>query len=98
MADLRTDLQVDGGGNSANASVDVNLQDNFLKTIQIYMMGLAGIVSVAVFLYIGYTLFTAQGNEEEFKKAWKALVYAVIGLAVMPLAYIAVKIVTGFTL
>jgi membrane protein DedA with SNARE-associated domain len=62
------------------------------------MLGLIGIISVGVFLYIGYTLFTAQGNEEEFKKAWKALVYAVIGLAVMPLAYIAVKIVTGFTL
>ena len=61
------------------------------------MMGLVGIVSVSVFLYIGYMLFTAQGKEEDFKNAWKALVYAVIGLAVMPLAYILVKIVTGFT-
>ncbi len=61
------------------------------------MLGLLGIVSVSVFLYIGYMLFTAQGKEEEFKKAWTALIYAVIGLAVIPLAYIAVKIVTGFT-
>lgn len=62
------------------------------------MIGLLGIVSVSVFLYIGYNLFTAQGKEEEFKKAWVALVYAIIGLAVIPLAYIAVKIFTGFSL
>ena len=62
------------------------------------MIGMLGIVSVSVFLYLGYTLFTANGKEEDFKKAWKGLTYAVVGLAVIPLAYIVVKIVTGFTL
>ncbi|PIQ12169.1 hypothetical protein CO024_02040 [Candidatus Gracilibacteria bacterium CG_4_9_14_0_2_um_filter_38_7] len=90
-------LQVNGGNNSANSNTNVTFKDNFLKNIQIYMIGLLGIVSVSVFLYIGYMLFTAQGKEEDFKKAWTALTYAVIGLAVMPLAYIAVKIVTGFS-
>lgn len=91
-------LQVGGGDNSANSSTNVTFRDNFLRNIQVYIIGLLGIVSVSVFLYIGYTLFTADGKEEEFKKAWKALTYAVIGLAVIPLAYIVVKIVTGFTL
>ncbi len=90
-------LQVGGGDNSANSSTNVTFRDNFLKNIQVYMLGLLGIVSVSVFLYIGFMLFTAQGKEDEFKKAWTALIYAVIGLAVIPLAYIAVKIVTGFT-
>lgn len=90
-------LQVGGGDNSANSSTNVTFKNNFLKNIQVYFMGLLGIVSVSVFLYIGFTLFTARGNEEEFKKAWKALIYVVVGLAVMPLAYIVVKIVTGFT-
>lgn len=93
----QNDLLVGNGVNSANESTNVTFKDNFLKNIQKYMMGLVGIVSVSVFLYIGYMLFTAQGKEEDFKNAWKALVYAVIGLAVMPLAYILVKIVTGFT-
>lgn len=62
------------------------------------MIGLLGIISVTVFIIIGYNLFTAHGKEEDFKNAWKALIYAVVGLAVMPLAYILVKIVTGFTL
>lgn len=58
------------------------------------MIGLLGIITVSVFLYIGYELFTAKGDPETFKKAWIALVYAGVGLAVMPLAYIVVKIVT----
>lgn len=90
-------LLVGGGDNSASSSTNVTFKDNFLRNIQVYIMGLLGIVAVSVFLYIGYMLFTAQGKEEEFKKAWTALVYAVIGLAVIPLAYIVVKIVTGFT-
>lgn len=93
----QNDLLISNGTYSANENTNVTVQENFLKNIQKYMMGLVGILSVGVFIYIGYSLFTAQGNEEEFKKAWKALVYAVIGLAVMPLAFVAVKIVTGFT-
>lgn len=61
-----------GGG------TNVTVRDNFFKTIETYMIGLLGIVSVSVFLYIGYNLFTAQGKEEDFKNAWKALVYAII--------------------
>lgn len=93
----QNDLLISNGTYSANENTNVTVQENFLKNIQKYMMGLVGILSVGVFIYIGYSLFTAQGNEEEFKKAWKALIYAAIGLAVMPLAYVAVKIVTGFT-
>lgn len=93
----QNDLLIGGGVNSANSSTNITIQENFLKNIQRYMMGLVGIVSVGVFLYIGYTLFTAQWHEENFKNAWKALIYAIIGLAIMPLAFIAVKIITGFT-
>jgi len=92
----QNDLLVEGGSNSANDAQNITLRDNFFPTIQAYVMGLLGIITVSVFLYIGYMLFTAQGKEEDFKKAWTALVYAVIGLAVIPLAYIAVRIVTGF--
>lgn len=93
----QNDLLVTGGDNSV-AGTNVTLQGNFFKTIQTYMIGLLGIISVSVFLFIGYSLFTAQGKEEDFKNAWKALTYAVVGLAVIPLSYIVVKIFTGFTL
>lgn len=62
------------------------------------MSGLLAITAVGVFIYLGFRLFTARGNEEDFKKAWTALAYAVVGLAIVPLSYVAVKIVLGFTL
>jgi hypothetical protein len=36
------------------------------------------IVIVGAFLYVSYKLFLAEGNEEENKKAWKAVTYASI--------------------
>lgn len=43
---------------------------------------------------MGFKLISARGNEEEFKKAWIALVYVVMGLTIPPLSYVAVRIVT----
>lgn len=45
-------LQVGGGNNSANGDTNVTFRDNFLRNIQVYIMGLLGIVTVSVFLYI----------------------------------------------
>jgi hypothetical protein len=46
-------------------------------------------------IYTGFKLFSASGDEGEFKKAWIALLYVVIGLAIAPLAYVVVRIVSG---
>lgn len=37
---MQTLLQVGGGDNSANNDTNVTLKDNFLRNIQIYIMGL----------------------------------------------------------
>lgn len=76
----------------------MTIQGNFLTTAERYISGLLAIVAVGVFIYLGFKLFTAHGNEEEFKKAWTALSYAVVGLAVVPLSYVVIKVVLGFTL
>lgn len=94
----QSDLLVSGGSSSANASTGVNFKDNFLRTAEDFMLGLLVLVAVSVFIYIGYTLVTAQGDEKKFKDAWKSLAYAVIGLAIVPLSYVVIKIVTGFSL
>lgn len=88
-------MLVDGGNASANGSTDVTFQGNFLTSAQSLMFSLMAIVSVGVFVFLGYKLMTAQGNEEEFKKAWVALTYAVIGLALIPASYAIVRIVSG---
>lgn len=97
--DTQNFMLVGGGGTSAAGDdTTVTIRGNFLAVIQNYMIGLLGVVTVSVFMYIGFKLFTSRGHDEEHKNAWKALSYAVVGLAVMPLAYVLVKVITGFTL
>lgn len=88
-------MLVDGGDASANASTDVTFKGNFLTSAQNLMFSVMAIVTVGVFVVLGTKLFMARGNEEEFKKAWVALSYAVVGLALIPASYAIVRIVTG---
>lgn len=88
-------MLVDGGDASANASTDVTFKGNFLASAQNLMFSVMAVVTVGVFVYLGTKLVMARGNEEEFKKAWVALSYAVVGLALIPASYAVVRIVTG---
>lgn len=51
-------------------------------------------ISVWVFLYFWFKLTIAKWDEEEFKKTLMWFLYAIIWLAIIPLAWWAVKIVT----
>lgn len=51
------------------------------------------LVIIGSALYIAYKLFLAEGNEEENKKAWKAVSYASIWVISIMLAYAVIAIV-----
>ncbi|MDD2566258.1 MAG: hypothetical protein PHZ26_05805 [Candidatus Gracilibacteria bacterium] len=93
------DMRVgDGGGKlGIGGGSGVDLKDNFIRTAMNYVMGIVFIVAVGVFIYIGFELATAEGKQEKFTKGLKGLVYAGVGLAIIPLAFILVKIATGFS-
>lgn len=65
-----------------------------LVFVKDFLFSILAIVSIAVFIYFGFKLVVARGNEEEFKKALMWFLYAVIGLAIIPLAWWAVKIIS----
>ncbi|MDD2745056.1 MAG: hypothetical protein PHU93_00825 [Candidatus Gracilibacteria bacterium] len=96
-ANLQDDLYVSGGENSAEADENVSIQGNFLKTIQVYLLGAYAVVAIGSMIFIGFKLFTAKGDPGEFKKAWIAFVYVAVGLVIAPLAYVVVRIVSGFS-
>lgn len=75
----------------------VDLKDNFIRTAMNYVMWIVFIVAVGVFIYIWFELATAEWKQEKFTKWLKWLVYAWVGLAIIPLAFILVKIATGFS-
>lgn len=75
----------------------VSIKDNFIKNIIRYLLWIVAIVSITVFIYLWYELFSAEWKQEVLKKSFKALVYAAVWLAVIPLAFILVKITTWFS-
>ena len=62
--------------------------------IKDFMFYILWIIAVWVFLYFGFKLTIARWDEEEFKKTLLWFVYAIVWLAIIPLAWWAVKIVT----
>jgi heme O synthase-like polyprenyltransferase len=71
----------------------VSLKDNFLGTIQNYLFTLVVIVAIGMFIYTGFNLFSARGDEKAYSQAWKAFAYTIVGLAIIPLSYVLVKVV-----
>ncbi|HRI36163.1 MAG TPA: hypothetical protein PK765_03740 [bacterium] len=97
--DLRESLLLDSSVSAVNGDVrDTDFRENFLATGLDYAIGILAILAVGMFLYTGYMLLMADGKEEEHKKAWISFLYIGIGLAVVPLSYVAVKIVLGINI
>jgi cytochrome bd-type quinol oxidase subunit 2 len=51
------------------------------------LLGLLGLIFIVLIIYAGFLWMTAQGNEEQIKKAKTMLVNATIGILVISLAY-----------
>ncbi len=56
------------------------------------------VLSIAVFIYIGIKFSTSKWNPEEFKKAWLHLIYSVIWIFFVFMAWWLVKIVSSLSL
>lgn len=58
-----------------------------------FLFAILWVITIWVFLYFGFKLVISRWNEEEFKKALMWFVYAVVWLAIIPLAWWAVKLI-----
>ncbi len=57
-----------------------------LQTLLGFVFGALGFTAVVVIIIAGIRYITSQGNPEQHKQAWKTILYACIGLAVVLLA------------
>ena len=71
-------------------TVDVNF---LIARIINLILGLVGSISLLLFLYGGVTWMTSAGSADKVKKGRDIVIWAVIGLAVVFLAYILVTFV-----
>lgn len=72
---------------------------DFLALIEAFLLKVVlPLVIIGTALYVAYKLFLAEGNEEENKKAWKAVTYATIGVVSIMIAYAVIAIVQRLSL
>lgn len=55
------------------------------------------VIAVGMFLFIGIRLVAARWNPEEFSKAIKSFIYAIVGIFIVSAAWAIVRIVAWFS-
>lgn len=68
--------------------------DTVIIFVKDFIFSILWIIVVWVFLYFWFKLVTSAWNPEELKKTMMWLVYVIVWLAIMSLAWAAVKLVT----
>ena len=97
--DIREALTGDKIWNEDIIKTDFSAGTGVLDTIFIFakdsIFSLLMLLAVWMFLFMWARLAFARGNAEEFKKAMQSLIYAVVWLAVVSVAWATVKLVAG---
>ena len=77
------------GKTGKEAKFDSAQQDPtvIIASVISYALGLIGVLFMLLAIYAGFLWMTAQGNEEQIKKAKTMLVNAVVGVAIVSMAY-----------
>lgn len=60
---------------------------NFIGRIISWVVGLLGVVLVALFVYGGVIYATSVGNEERIEMGKKIMLYAIIGVVIIAIAF-----------
>lgn len=89
---LNTIGQKTGFGQAKATSAEVGLYDKIALVINV-ALGLVGILAAIYILYSGFRWMRAGGNDQEIKAAKDGLKNAIIGLAIVLLAYVVVNFV-----
>jgi len=79
-------IDKDTGGPKASPS-DVT---KFIERVKNIILGVAGIIAIAMLIYGGFLYMTSGGNEERAQKAKTYLTYAIGGLLLVLLSYVIV--------
>lgn len=65
----------------------------YIQNIVVYLIGFMSIVAVVYIIYAGFNILTGSGDEEKIKKSKSIIMYVIIGLIVIYLAYTIVTFV-----
>ena len=93
----------DGGGNTQGVNTSIpnpfnfgNSLPEFIKAVvEKVLLPLAGVVAVIAFIWSGFLFVTAQGDPTKLETAKRAILYTVIGTAILLGAVVLTNVITG---
>lgn len=91
---LDTILPVESVEDSATGSSYIptgDLETSILPAAIKMFLGLVATISFVMFIYSGINMVISQGNEEEMTKFKSMLIWSVVGLVIITMAYAIVK-------
>jgi len=89
-ADITTAAQ-----NAQGVAKNADVAELILKVIN-YSLIVLGVLAVLIFIYAGFLYLTASGDQARIDRAKNTLLYAVVGVVVAVLGYVAVATVQNF--
>ena len=87
--------QVDFANPTINPIARYSTIGSFTNLFVPLMMIVAGFATLSMLLYGAYMFLTSEGNADKLKKAQSTLLYAVLGLLLVVMAFVITKII-GF--
>ena len=86
---------IDNGVKAVEMAVDGQLSSKgiseYAQQIVTYLMGFVSLIAVIYIIYAGFQLMIGAGDEEKMKKTRQIILYVVLGILIMWLAYPIVK-------
>lgn len=77
----------EGGGDGQDDLI------GWIRAILMFIVGLAGLIAVAILIFNGIKYMTASGDEQKIQSATSGITWAVIGLVVVGIAWLIVNFV-----
>ncbi|UFX82540.1 hypothetical protein [Candidatus Absconditicoccus praedator] len=90
-----TSTQDVAGGGRETIRSDDGFFLSLLDVINTYLWFFLGVVGMGVVMYGGYLLVTSRGDDEQYKKANKILIYGVAGIIVALSSYALIRLVVN---
>ena len=89
IQDVFKPAQITGYGEASGVGV-------LASDIVLILTGVAGIVAIIFIIIGGFKFLTSSGDEKKLASATGTLTYAIIGLAIVILAFVIIKVVQYF--
>jgi len=99
MADFKDSIipewQSITGTIDTNAEWGIDIINSIFIYVKDSIFGLLAMITIWLFIYIGWKLIKADWNPEEMKKAFKNLIHIIVGLFIVAVSFALVKMVSG---